>query len=98
MDKYITGDFKSNMVETHEEKKERISGLKKWCREYRNEYSKLYHKIFVKKQYKPEDLEIYNLMGKKHPDKRNKYNKKPIPDSIDLGLSVNNKHVKISFD
>jgi len=88
-----------NVVESHEDKKTRILSLKKWCREYRNEYSRLYHKIYVKKQYKKEDLEIFDLMGKKHPQKKNCYHKKEIPECIvEQGLCIENKPVKICFD
>jgi len=86
-----------------ETKLEWIARMPKWSRQYRREYSKLYYRIHIKKNYTLQDIELYMSMGKKNPQVRttpydtSKPKKLYKPNNL-LNFKIENKKVKISFD
>lgn len=85
-----------------EEKQNWIARMPKWSRQYRREYSKLYYRIYIKKRYTEQDLQLYTLMGKKNPQKRvipydtSKPKKLYTANNL-VSFKVENKKVKIDF-
>jgi|DEB0MinimDraft_10_1074344.scaffolds.fasta_scaffold282102_1 hypothetical protein len=85
-----------------ETKEEWIKRMPKWSRQYRREYAKLYYRIYLKKIYTSQDLDLYNKMGKKNPQTRpnpndtSKPKKLYTPNNL-ISFKVEKKKVKIDF-
>ena len=53
------------LLQNYNNRQEWIDAMPKWSRQYRREYSRLYHKIKVKQNSTDEDKELFSRMGKK---------------------------------
>jgi len=91
------------LLQNYNNRTEWINAMPKWSKQYRREYSRLYHKIKVKQNATEEDKQLFSIMGKKQTQgNRNVYHKKIGASGKyivqDASFKVKEGKVKVVFD